>query len=312
MATILDRMERAVEKVRDRLARVCAALEEAVRNNYSLRQTLLSINNTRVSLMEAKNRTLPQLDFRGSVSLAGLAGTDHPSDSIIETGFVVPNPLPPDQFPQPYMVERVVVPGQTSAYDGDYWDSLDNLISGDNLSWSAGLSFNVPIGNRSAEADLERALLNYEKQLSDLKDQQRNVVLNVINIIYDLDAAERNLVAAAEASRLQRRNLEVEEKKFQLGLNTAYEVDQARENYEEARKAEINAQIEHMKAKTRLERARKGYVSGSGGVTAFSMGAVSGLGSGSVPSGIDSSLLQQYSSMLPAGIDINSLRSLLP
>jgi outer membrane protein TolC len=289
-----------------------AVLEEALRNNFNLHQVRLNLANTRISLEETRNRTLPQLDFRGSVGISGLAGTDHPSDSIINTGFVVPNPLPPDQFPQPYIVERIVVPGQASAYDGNYLDALGNMLDGENLSWSAGVTFNMPIGNRSAQADLERALVSYDKQLSDYRDQERQAVLSIINVIYDLEAAERNLAAASEASRLQRKNMETEEKKYTLGLNTTYEVDQAEENYEEARSAEINAQIEYMKAKARLERARKGYV-GGGGVSALSISLPAGIsGGGGLPAGIDQSLIQQYSSMLPAGIDINQLRALMP
>jgi outer membrane protein TolC len=186
------------------------------------------------------------------------------------------------------------------------------MLDGENLSWSAGVTFNMPIGNRSAQADLERALVSYDKQLSDYRDQERQAVLSIINVIYDLEAAERNLAAASEASRLQRKNMETEEKKYTLGLNTTYEVDQAEENYEEARSAEINAQIEYMKAKARLERARKGYV-GGGGVSALSISLPAGIsGGGGLPAGIDQSLIQQYSSMLPAGIDINQLRALMP
>jgi outer membrane protein TolC len=225
----------------------------------------------------------------------------------------VPNPLPPEQFPQPYMVERIVVPGSASEYEGDYLDAIDNMMEGDNLSWSAGLTFNVPIGNRAAESDRERTLLNYEKQLSDLKNQERQTFMNLISLIYDLEAAHRSFLAAREARRLQEQNLATEERKYSLGLNTSYEVLQADDSFEEARSSEIGALIEYTKTVGRMDRARKGYLgSGSASLASIPINIPSGLSSGSLPSGIDQSMLSQYSSMLPAGVDMSMLQQYLP
>jgi len=286
----------------------------SMKNNLGVRQTLLNIANTEISNLEAKNRSLPQLDVRGSVGVSGLAGTDNPQDQIVETGFVVPNPLPPDQFPQPYMVERRVFEGQPSQYEGNYFDALENMAEGDNLTWSAGVTFNVPIGNRAAKVDLERARLNYEKQLDDLNNQRRQVLLNLINLVYDVEAAHRGFISARDAARLQRQNLDTEERKFSLGLNTNYEVMQARESYEESYSGQVSALIEYTKSLGRMERARKGYVSAAGS-SAISLNIpsdLSGISGGGLPSGVDASMLQQYSGMLPAGVDINQLQGLLP
>lgn len=288
-------------------------IAESLANNIGLRQTKLNIANTEISNLQAKNRVMPQLDVRGSVGVSGLAGTDNPSDQVVETGFVVPNPLPADQFPQPYMVERTVIAGQESEQAGDYVDAVENMMEGDNLSWSAGVTFNMPIGNRAAKTDLERTMINYEKLISDLDNQKRQVFLNLINLVYDLEAAHRGFLAAQEADKLQQKNLETEERKFELGLNTTYEVLQARENFEEARSGEIGALIEYTKAKGRMDRARKGYVSG-GSVSAaipLNISSITSMGGG-LPSGVDAGMLQQYASMLPAGIDISQLQSLLP
>jgi outer membrane protein TolC len=289
-------------------------VNEAMASNFSLRQLRLSISNSEVNNDQAKNRTLPQLDFRASVGVSGLAGTDNPQDQIIETGFVVPNPLPPDQFPQPYIVERAVIPGQPSEFEGDYIDSFNNMMEGDNLSWSAGLTFNLPIGNRAARSDLERTMISYEKMLSDWNDQQRQVFMNLVNLVYDLEASHRNLLAAREASRLQGQNLEIEEKKYSLGMNTSYEVMQAEESFAESRSGEIGALIEYNKMVGRMDRARKGYLTAGGpALTSLPISLPSGISmGGGLPAGIDQSMIQQYAGMLPAGIDINALRSFMP
>lgn len=289
-----------------------AVINEAIANNFALRQTRFSIANTEISNQKAKNSTLPQLDLSASVGVSGLAGTDNQSDQVVDTGFVVPNPFPPEQFPQPYMVERRVVQGQPSDYKGDYLDAVNNMFDGDNLSWSAGLVFNVPIGNRAAKSDLERTMLSYEKQLSDLRDLQRQTFINMVNIIYDLEAAQRSLLAAQDASRLQKQNLDTEEKKFALGLNTSYEVLQAEQSFEQARSSEIGSLIDYNKAVGKLTRARQGYISGgAASMTSLPAGLPAAAGTGAA-SGIDQSMIQKYSGSVPAGMDINSLKSMLP
>jgi outer membrane protein TolC len=289
-------------------------IKEAMANNFALRQTRLSLDSTEIGNQQAKNRTLPQLDFRASVGVSGLAGTDNSTGSIVETGFVIPNPLPPSPFPQPYMVERTVVAGQPSQYAGNYGDAVKNMLDANNLSWSAGLTFNMPIGNRAAEADYQRTMLNYEKQVSDLHNQERQVFMNLINLIYDLDASQRSYLAATEASRLQGQNLEVEERKFSVGLNTNYEVMQAKESWAEARSGEIGALVDYTKTTGRIERARQGYLGGgSTGSLSISIPSLSSItGGGGLPSGIDMSQIQSMMGQLPAGIDINTIRQYLP
>lgn len=286
-------------------------IKESLANNISLRQTRYNIASAEITNEQYKNRTLPQLDLRASVGVSGLAGTDDPQDQVVQTGFVVPNPLPPDQFPQPYINETTVVPGQPSEYEGDYYDALENMFESDNLSWSAGVTFQVPIGNRAAKADYEKNMIGYEKSLSDLHDQERQTFMSLINLIYDFEAAHRSYLAAREARRLQSQNLKTEERKFSLGLNTNYEVLQAEESYTEARGSEIGALIEYTRSKGRMDRARKGYLGGTGS-SAMSLNIPSSMSAGSLPSGVDAGSLEGLSGQLPAGVDINMLKSFMP
>ena len=280
--------------------------------NIGLNQLRLSLANTEISNAQTKNRVMPQLDLRASVGFSGLAGTDDPQPQLVETGFVIPNPLP---TPQPYMVERTTITPAESEFRGDYGDALENLATGENLSWSAGLTFNVPLGNRAARSDWKRAKLSLERMRLDQIKQERNLVFTIQNLLNDYTAAKRNLEAAALAAELQRQNLEAEQKRFELGLSTQYEVMQAQGSYNDAKTSEIGSRIELANAAARIERAQEGYVSSGG--AGFSLPAnltaglnLGSLSSGGLPAGIDASMLQQFSGMLPAGIDLNQLQSM--
>ncbi len=289
-----------------------AVMNEALANNFGIRQTRLQIRNAEISNEQARNKTLPQLDLRGSVSVSGLAGTSKPQDQVVQTGFVIPNPNPTDEFPAPYMLETMIVPGQESEFEGGYEDALDRMFQGDDMSWSTGVTFNMPVGNRAAKADLRRSLINYEKLNADLNNLKREAYFNLINLMYDLEASRRSYIAAREARRLQEQNLATEEKKYKLGMNTSYEVLQAEESYSDARGAEIGALIDYAKSRGKMERARKGYLSGSA-ASLSSASSLSSMGSlGTSSSAIDASALDSLSGSLPAGFDASAYGISLP
>ena len=291
-------------------------LDQALSNNLNLNQLRCNLANTEIQNAQTKNRLLPQLDLRTSLGLSGLAGSSSTQAQTLPTGFVIPNPFP---TPPPYMLEFTTTTPNPSPYQGDYGDALTDLGRGQNLSWSAGLTFNLPLGNRAARSDWKRARLSYEQLKIQQAQQERNVVFTVQNLLNDLDAAKRNLEAASLAADLQQQNLDTEQKRFELGLSTQYNVMQAQSSYNDAKTAAISSQIELAKAMARIDRAEQGYLTAGG--LGFSLPAglptnlgnlanLGGLAGMNLPAGISPGLIQQYSSMLPAGFDINSLRSL--
>ncbi len=281
----------------------------ALQNNFSLRQLQLNIANTGISNRQVKNRVMPQLDFRASLSFSGLAGEDDAQTQVMPTGFVIPNPLP---TPQPYILEQTTYKSGEDESEGDYWDALDRMAEGDNMSWSAGLTFNVPVGNRSARSDWERAKLSLEKMLLDKQKSVRNVIFSMQNLLNEIDASHRSFGAAQLAASLQKQNLDTEEKKYEVGISTNYEVMQAQERYADAKTSEIGTLIEYNKVLGRLDRAQQGYLQTGGlgmsslsGLGSMDLGALSGL-----PSGLDASALGGLSGQLPAGIDLNAIQAM--
>ncbi len=286
-------------------------LEQALMNNINLNQLRYNIANTEIQNAQTKNRLLPQLDMRTSIGISGLAGTSSSQPYTVPTGFVIPNPFP---TPPPYMLELTTATPAANSNEGDYGTALTNLGRGNNLNWSAGLTFNMPIGNRAAQSDWKRARLSFERLKIQQAQQERNVVFTVQNLLNDFDAARRNLEAASLAADLQQQNLDTEQKRFELGLSTQYNVMQAQASSNDAKTAAISSQIELAKAMARIDRAEQGYLSAGGLNFSLPSGLASGLNLGSIssglPAGISPSLIQQYSSMLPAGFDLNSLKAL--
>src|SRR6185503_3621014 len=65
-------------------------------------------------------------------------------------------------LPQLNLVGSVGVEG----LDGDYPGAVDNQFTGDHVSWSAGLQFELPFGNRAARAIWKRTLLQRQQAIA--------------------------------------------------------------------------------------------------------------------------------------------------
>jgi outer membrane protein len=287
------------------------SIELAVVNNISLEQARLSLENLKISNQQTKNRRLPQLDLNANVTFSGLAGVSNTDPQSVQTGFVVPNPFP---TPQPYILETISVTPDESEYEGGYNEALENMLDMENMSYSAGLLFKMPIGNRAARSDWRKAKYNLEKMELDLGKQKRSIVFSMESLINDVRVAHRSFEAARLARELEEKSLATEENKYRLGLNTHYQVMEADERFADAKTSEIAALIEYNKALGRLKRAEQGYLQAAGGVgvtvPGISMAGATSTAGGGLPAGLSSSQLQSLMNQLPPGVDLSQLEAM--
>ena len=82
----------------------------------------------------------------------------------------------------------------------------------------------MPLRNRSAQADSARAQFDERQLQVQYRQTENTIVINVRNAIIAL-AQDRSQVAAAEKARnLAQQTLDAEQKKYQLGSSTSYQV----------------------------------------------------------------------------------------
>jgi hypothetical protein len=242
------------------------------------------------------------------VDLTGLAGTSSTASQLVQTGFVVPNPFP---SPQPYMLEYTTYTSAPSDLQGDYFDAVNRLFEGSNLSWNAGLNFRIPIGNRAARSSVRIADYNYQKSELDLSRQRRIIRFSLDSLIADFESAYKAWQASKLARELSDKSYAIEKRKFELGMSTQFQLLDQEQQLKEAEKNEISALIEYNKAIGRIKRAEQGYLE-SGGISSFSipsisMPSLSAGGLGSMAGGMN---MGSLSGMLPSGVDLGMLQSL--
>ncbi len=112
-------------------------------------------------------------------------------------------------------------------------------------SYGFTLSLNLPVRNHGAQADLGNAMVARRRALYATRQQQEAIQLQVSNSVHQLEQAKLSMAAAKIARDLAQKNLEAEQRKYELGAETIFFV--------------LEAQTELAQAQTSLMQAEIGY-----------------------------------------------------
>ena len=189
------------------------------------------LNNKHIQVKFNENQLYPTLDLVASFGLNGISGTAVP----------VRNFSPP-----PLTV--------TSPFAGNYGKSIENAFSGDYPSWEAGLVFKYPLGNRDAKSRLAVSQLETAQLLMDIKDLEKTIVLEVREAARLINTNKKRVQAARVARKLAEEKLSAEEKKFEVGLSTSFNVLEFQTDLATEQSKELKAVIDFNKSKIKLRK----------------------------------------------------------
>jgi outer membrane protein TolC len=197
------------------------------RPDYLSKKKDLQSKNIQVKFNE--NQLYPSLDLFGTFGLNGLAG-----DARTITNF----------------------DGSTarSSFDGSYGDTLDNLTDTKFFNWEFGLKLSYPLGNRSAKSKLTASRLRTHQSILDIKKLERSIIVEVREAVRQIQTNIQRISAAKISRQLGEEKLAAEEKKFEVGLSTSFNVLEFQEDLAENQSQEIEAIIDYKKSKINLNR----------------------------------------------------------
>lgn len=186
---------------------------------------------TQADLQEtvSRNRAQPTLDLSLSGGLTGLAGTPQAS---------------------PF-----VPAGTTIPFQGNYGDSLREMVSGRYYSLFVGLATEIPWRLDREKAEWARARTNIDIQRLLADGIATSVRTEVHKGRRDLESALARIDAARLSSEAAKKKLEAEETKLSVGRSTVPQLLQFQQDYSEALLAEVRALGDARAAQTRLWRA---------------------------------------------------------
>jgi outer membrane protein TolC len=204
----------------------------AISSRPELAQSRIQLTNQELTIRGSKNSLLPTLDAVVNLSNSALVGQ--------------PSTLPP-------------VPGSARSnnpfFIGGYGDVLGQLFSRNFPNYSAGFNLNIPLRNRSAQAQVINDELTLRQQQLGLLRLENQVRVDVQNAVIAETQARAQLQAASRATVLQAQTLDAEQKKLALGASTIYNVIQDQQALTAAASNEVAAKAAYVKAQVELERS---------------------------------------------------------
>ena len=121
--------------------------------------------------------------------------------------------------------------------------------------WGVFMDLQIPLRNRSNDADLATALIRERQLLSTMKNQEQMIIVEVRNAYEGLATRRKSLEAATVASRLSREQLDGETKRFEAGLSTNFEVLRFQRDLAQSQVSELRALVDYQLALTALQKA---------------------------------------------------------
>jgi HAE1 family hydrophobic/amphiphilic exporter-1 len=233
------------------------AMKAALENRPELQQSNASREINEIDQKYFREQTKPAIDLVGSYGLVGLAGTS--SGSV--------NPLTASSTALRDAVNKLLLaggfdrlpdpPSQTISPDllGGYNQSVQNLLSNRFNNFRVGVQINLPLRNRTAQAQLGRSLVEGERIATQREQLEQNIQVDVRNALQLVRSAEARLRAAGIARLASDQQYQSEQRKLDAGQSTVFLVLERQTALTNARGNELRAQTDLNKAIADLQRA---------------------------------------------------------
>ncbi len=138
----------------------------------------------------------------------------------------------------------------------NYGNSIDDLRRGANKDWQVTMALGIPVGNRQAIANFtaaDYALTQAQKGIETLELAARVQVRDAVRAV---QTTLKRVKAAQVNVRLQKEKLAAEQKKFENGMSTSFQVLQFQNDLFTAQVRENLAMVDYNKAQVELERVQ--------------------------------------------------------
>jgi outer membrane protein TolC len=126
----------------------------------------------------------------------------------------------------------------------------------DGQNWSVGMTYGYTIGNKRAKANYAISRIDREKSEVGLSNVEQDIRVDVRAAARAVTSGAKRVAAARANTGLQRKTVEAEQKKYDNGMSTSFEVLRILNDLSDAQLAEIRAVLDYTKALADLERAK--------------------------------------------------------
>ncbi len=209
-------------EVEHRPIALAEAVDTALKQRPDMRRLLISNDTLELQAAVAENLVKPQLDLFAEYGFNGLAGDVKDGDVVLKGGFT---------------------------------DALEQITDASFEGWTVQLTFGMPLQNRKAKAERAQAELAVDEGNAQLRDLQQQILTEVRRNARAVETAAKQIDSARISSKLARRNLDAERKRYENGLSTSFQVLEIQEDLSNARSREVSAVINYRRALSNYHQA---------------------------------------------------------
>src|SRR5712671_6547657 len=210
-----------------------SSFEEAIREAFQKRPELLeqaiNITNAGIDARATGIALRPTASLFAQYTSQGLAGVSS-----------IPSTTPGGP---PTITQQGFTTAQSQVFQNKFPDYL------------IGVNVQIPLRNRSAQATNQRSILQLRQIEAQLQQLKNAAVVDVRNTFIALQQGRVQVATASEERKLQQQTFDAEQKKYQLGASTVYQVILTQRDLVSAQGAELRALANLLEAKAAYERA---------------------------------------------------------
>ncbi|MDE3137997.1 MAG: TolC family protein, partial [Acidobacteriota bacterium] len=209
-----------------------AALAKALANRPEIASVRELLLNDETSIRLARNQLEPNLSLTGTFQSNGLGGDE------INSAVTPPVIISP----------------------GGFGDALSQVFGFGFPVYGAGFTLTFPIKNRAAQADLGDALVARRHDLYSERQVRQVITLDVSNAVHQLEQSVVSMQAAKTSYDIAAKNLQAQQRKYELGAGQIQFVLQAQTDLAQAEQSLVNAQVGYQLAVTAVQHATGGLL----------------------------------------------------
>ncbi len=217
-------------------------VNDALIHRAELAEARINLANTEINIKAIKSSLLPSLDLFAYYGGSGLGGAQNPANLCSN--------VPPE-----LQASGFCTPNNQAVGAVGYGSTLNQLVDSTAPDKGLGVTLNIPIRNRSAQATQVRSELEYRQAQMRLQQIENQVRIEVRNAQFSVQQNRASVESAQAAVRLAHESLDAEQKKFALGASTSTLVLQNQSALATAESTLVSAMAAYEKARLEMDRA---------------------------------------------------------
>jgi len=220
-------------------------INDALGHRAELAESRIDLDSRQINNKAVRNAMLPTLDVFAYYGGSGIGGNVNPGVPLCGT---------PGAGNLCFTPSKAAPPFQNGGPVG-YGGTLDQLVTSVAPDKGVGLTLNIPLRNRTAQADQVRAQLEYRQAQVRLQQLENQVRIEVRNAQFDVQQNRAAVDAAQAAVDFQRQTLDADQKKLAVGVGTSTAVLQDQAALTTAESNLVSAKAAYEKAEVEMDRA---------------------------------------------------------